>query len=168
MTTPRIYVACLASYNAGKLHGAWIDASDESDIRDEITEMLAVSPTPGAEEWAIHDYEGFEGLNLGEYPDLEKVALHARMIGEHDGAWAAYVNHVGDHYATEDGFTDSYRGHYRSAEEYAEGLHEDAGTDLGSLANYIDWERYARDLEMGGDYNFIDDPNGGVYVFSNH
>lgn len=24
--TPRVYVACLAAYNSGFLHGAWIDA----------------------------------------------------------------------------------------------------------------------------------------------
>ena len=26
---PRIYVACLAAYNNGHLHGAWIDAAQE-------------------------------------------------------------------------------------------------------------------------------------------
>jgi Antirestriction protein (ArdA) len=26
ITEPRIYVACLAAYNNGYLHGAWIDA----------------------------------------------------------------------------------------------------------------------------------------------
>ena len=34
---PRIYVACLAAYNAGYLHGAWIDANQTADqIEDEI------------------------------------------------------------------------------------------------------------------------------------
>jgi hypothetical protein len=33
----RIYVACLASYNNGILHGAWIDAwQDETAVWDEI------------------------------------------------------------------------------------------------------------------------------------
>ena len=58
--TPRIYVACLAAYNNGQLHGAWIDADQSADaIHEEIRAMLASSPTPGAEEWAIHDYERF-------------------------------------------------------------------------------------------------------------
>ena len=30
-TTPKIYVACLASYNAGILHGRWIDADQDAD-----------------------------------------------------------------------------------------------------------------------------------------
>ncbi len=27
---PRIYVACLAAYNNGHLHGAWIDAAQDA------------------------------------------------------------------------------------------------------------------------------------------
>ena len=58
--TPRIYVACLAAYNNGELHGAWIDADQDADaIREEIAVILTTSPEPNAEEWAIHDYEGF-------------------------------------------------------------------------------------------------------------
>jgi len=52
--TPRIYVACLAAYNSGRLHGRWIDAAqDAEDIKAQIAEMLKESPEPGAEEWAI-------------------------------------------------------------------------------------------------------------------
>ena len=39
--TPRIYVACLASYNAGILHGEWIDATDADVIREAIANMLS-------------------------------------------------------------------------------------------------------------------------------
>jgi len=61
----RIYVACLAAYNNGKLHGAWIDATqDIDDIQCQINQMLADSPEPDAEEYAIHDYEEFGGYVL--------------------------------------------------------------------------------------------------------
>ena len=54
-TNPRIYVACLAAYNSGYLHGAWIDADQPADdIQSAVGEMLAASPIPRAEEWAIH------------------------------------------------------------------------------------------------------------------
>lgn len=72
--TPRIYAACLASYNAGSLHGEWIDATDADEIREGIENMLSESRQPIAEEWAIHDYENFGGLRLSEYADLDKVA----------------------------------------------------------------------------------------------
>ncbi len=73
---PRIYVACLAAYNNGRLHGRWIDAGqDVEEIQTEITEMLAASPIQLAEEWAIHDYEGFEGASLGEFSSIQWVAF---------------------------------------------------------------------------------------------
>ncbi|AAM35939.1 antirestriction protein ArdA [Xanthomonas citri pv. citri] len=48
MTAPRIYVACLASYNNGVLHGRWIelDGLDYDDVQAEIAEMLRESPEP--------------------------------------------------------------------------------------------------------------------------
>ena len=74
-TMPRIYVACLAAYNNGKLHGEWIDADMDADmIEDAVQEMLAKSPIPTAEEWAIHDHDGFGGIKIGEYESFERVA----------------------------------------------------------------------------------------------
>lgn len=46
-TTPektRFYAACLASYNAGILHGAWIDATrDEDEMSEQVQAMLEAS-----------------------------------------------------------------------------------------------------------------------------
>lgn len=45
--SPRIYVACLSSYNNGVLHGAWIDADQSPDaIQEEVALMLRKSPHP--------------------------------------------------------------------------------------------------------------------------
>ncbi|MDT8398118.1 MAG: antirestriction protein ArdA [Pseudomonadales bacterium] len=41
----RIYVADLAAYNNGKLHGVWINACDDlDDMQDQINKMLSTSP----------------------------------------------------------------------------------------------------------------------------
>ena len=32
-TNPEIYVACLASYNSGILHGEWIEVTDEEPLK---------------------------------------------------------------------------------------------------------------------------------------
>lgn len=44
----RIYAACLAAYNSGRLHGAWIDleGKDADAVQIEINDMLARSPCP--------------------------------------------------------------------------------------------------------------------------
>ncbi len=77
MHTPSIYVACLAAYNSGFLHGKWISADRTfSAIYDEIQDMLRESPIEDAEEFAIHDYEGFGNTRFGEYEDLETVVKY--------------------------------------------------------------------------------------------
>ena len=70
----RIYVADLAAYNAGVLHGVWINATDPvRSIHEQIHAMLAESPQPDAEDFAIHDFEGFEGYAVGEYEAIDKI-----------------------------------------------------------------------------------------------
>ncbi len=167
---PRIYAACLASYNSGRLHGAWIDCDqDPEDIQAEITAMLAASPTPLAEEYAIHDYEGFEGIKIGEWEDLATLALHARMIEAHGAAWAIYAGNLGTEEPTEDGFTECYQGAHDSREAFAESLTDSGDMFAGipdQIVQYFDWQSYARDLFMGGDF-WDERHNGVIHVFSN-
>ncbi len=66
---PRVYVASLSDYNASRLHGQWIDAAQEPG--EIITSMLSESRDPGAEEWAIHDFEDWLDL-----PRRVGVCLH--------------------------------------------------------------------------------------------
>jgi len=50
--SPRIYVACLASYNPGIPHGEWIEIGDDIDETwNEIRAILGNSPEHDAEEW---------------------------------------------------------------------------------------------------------------------
>ncbi len=51
MDTPQIFVACLAAYSSGYLHGRWVDAMQGVDgIYDDINDMMADSPADDAEE----------------------------------------------------------------------------------------------------------------------
>ncbi len=93
---PRIYVACLAAYNNGYLHGRWINATTPDEIMDKVRAMLAASPLPDADEWAIHDYEGFEGASLSEYASFETVCALAEFISEHGRLGAKVHRHYGD------------------------------------------------------------------------
>ncbi len=128
MTDLRFYAACLASYNAGRLHGAWIDAStDVDEMQAAINKMLRASsypnvevacpdcdapdpecPTchgrgkvPSAEEYAIHDYE--ERWNLGEYPGLERIVKFMELVekAEDRGIDADDVQAILDHFGTD-------------------------------------------------------------------
>ena len=66
-TETKIYVADLAAYNSGVLHGVWLDASEDMDyIQDKVNDMLKRSHVHDAEELAIYDYEGFAGRSVAE------------------------------------------------------------------------------------------------------
>ena len=156
-TTAKVYVACLAAYNNGILHGCWIDANQEAEaIHDAIKDMLAQSPIANAEEWAIHDYEGFCGLRLSEYESIEKVAEMAAMIQEHGEAWAKFAEY--------EGIEEAYAGEWISEEDFAESLAEETMEIPQHLAFYIDYEKLARDLFIN-DYFSAESEGGKVYVF---
>jgi antirestriction protein len=165
--TPRIYVACLASYNAGTLHGKWVDAIDADEIHEGIQTMLSESREPDGEEWAIHDYRNFHPLRISEHDDVDRVAELGALIDEHGAAYAAYASSVGIDYATEQGFQDAYLGEWGSEQAYGEHLFDELhGHDLAEhIAPYIDYAAYTRDLFM--DNNYSVEGESGVYVFCN-
>lgn len=171
-----IYVACLAAYNNGRLHGRWIDATqDVDDIHAEIREMLAASPAKGAEEFAIHDYSGFAGINLGEYESIETVCAIGQALDEidDDEAFAAWYENESRDFSDADSmveaFRDAYQGTFSTLEDWASDYVEQTGMLEGvseTIARYFDFEAYARDCRLGGDIWTADVP-GGVAVFSN-
>lgn len=173
---PRIYVASLSDYNAGRLHGAWIDADQQPEqIESEIAGMLERSPEPLAEEWAIHDYGGFHGIRLSEYESIQRVGRIARGISEHGPAFAAWVNHTGDDEQASESFADCYLGTWPSRREFAEETLADLGFDKlieehipDHFAPYVrfDADAYIRDVELNGDLTIINRPDGTVLVFS--
>ncbi len=145
----RIYVACLASYNNGILHGRWIDATQGIDhIWDEVKAMLKSSPMEDAEEWAIHDYEGFEGLNIHEYSNFETVCELAEFIEEHGCLGAKLYEYLGDLDDAQIYLSDNYQGAYSSMADYAQELTEDTTQIPASLQYYIDYDKMRRDLAI--------------------
>lgn len=175
---PRIYVACLAAYNAGELHGEWIDATiGVEEIRERIEAMLRRSPEPRPGDYAIHDFEDFAGLELREHEDLEQVTRAAQLIAEH-GEKAAliigYYGGVGELEEAEEALQDRFAGVFEDREAWAAELLEDTGTLSQvpeSLQSYIDLERYARDMELSGDFVVLEGGQDGgqrIFVFWAH
>jgi antirestriction protein len=163
---PRIYVACLAAYNNGCLHGRWIDATTPDEIRTQVRAMLAASPEPAAEEHAIYDYEGFEGAHLSEYASFESVCELAEFISEHGELGSRIYGHYGNDLEQARAAFDDYAGAYRSAADFAEELHEDAGTALPeSLRYYIDWQALARDMVLNGEIMVFQTGFDEVHIF---
>jgi len=172
---PRIYVASLADYNAGRLHGAWIDATQGAEqIAAEIASMLGRSREPIAEELAIHDYEGFGGLRLSEFESIDRISKLAEGIAGEGMVFATWISACSPSEETTDRFEEAFLGHFPSREAFAEHIVDDYGyQDLIDraipeyLAPYVrfDADACARDIELNGDVTIADAPDGSIYIF---
>lgn len=211
----RIYAACLASYNNGRLHGAWIDCDgkDAGDIWAEINAMLATSPYPNvirrkceecgayfdisgergdvsecpncgssdvsakfdsAEEFAIHDHEGFGEL-IGENTGVATVAALAGILagGDADAITGLHWLIKDRGYSISDAIEEC--GDVRTyssdawdlAADYAQELAADC-CDMKHADSWpytcIDWKQAARELLIGGDIDEFDGPDGRVII----
>ena len=170
MTTPRIYVADLAAYNNGILHGIWIDALEDIDtIWDQIREMLKSSPEEYAEEHAIHDYEGFGNYRISEYSDIQSVHDIANFIEEYPEFGAELLDHCSDFDEAKRLAEENYQGCFKSLTDYAEDFTEQTGTEIPEhLQYYIDYEKMGRDWERSGDIFTIETGFEEVHVFWSH
>ena len=86
--------------------------------------MLVESPEGFAEEYAIHDYEGFEGYDLSEYTGIETVHDIACFINEHPGVASELLNYYGGD--LEEAREERYCGCYASLANYAQELTEES------------------------------------------
>ena len=119
--------------------------------------MLESSPTAGAEEYAVFDYEGFGPWRLGEYESIETIAAVANGIDEFGPAFAHYVALRGTDEDTSlptsrtptSVTTKASRPTPRSCLRTAD---LDPGAPRARTGYvHLDVAAYARDLELGGD-----------------
>ena len=165
---PKVYVACLASYNAGTLHGNWIDLDGTEAIEDQISGILKASPESEAEEWAVHDYEDFGGIKLSEYEDIPTVSKLGQAIAEHGEAIATYYSY----YETLDDFEEYYQGVFKSEEDFVYEWLEETGKleaieKAGLNSFYIDFKQLAHDWFIDS-FLSIEISYEKFYVFSRH
>jgi antirestriction protein len=191
--TPKVWIADLAAYNNGKLHGRWVDATDVDELNEAKDAILASSPEPHAEEWAIHDYDGFGALThkLGEYASFELIAKIGALIEGFGDEFIAYVDAVEPDLddVDERSFQDARRGAWDSEEDWARDRVENLGYEgvspgeyvlkdrggwgygdagainvLELLMDHLDFAMIARDCSANGEVDFAT-VNGTVYAF---
>lgn len=147
-TTPRIYVANLAAYNAGRMKGKWIEPSTDADeLAEQVAE--AIGGNVDRDEWAFHDYDAFP--NMGETPSLEDVAAMAELLEEHPyGIVKAAMDIVGDDVDAIKKLLDEGYGVYESKKDYAEELIENMGgvdqLDRNTLERHFDYDSFTREI----------------------
>jgi antirestriction protein len=142
--------------------------------------MLSLSPVSHrvletCEEYAIHAFEGFEGITLHEYESIDRVFALAQAIEEHGKPFALYFDYLGleDVEKAISAFEEHYYGCFKSREDYAIDYYEQTGQlekieQAGLDSFYIDWSKIAHDWECSGDLLFLEESYEMIHVFSNH
>jgi antirestriction protein len=169
--THRAYVADLAAYVGGQLIGQWIDLDglDADQMKAAVQSVIDASPYPGAEEYAIHDWDGVPS-SFGEWPDWEAVAAYveARQGMNPETLEAFEIWHSwapSDNNDVED-FREAYCGAYQDGAEFASYLADELGLEFENSWPYncIDWEQAWYELRIGGD-NWAEFGSHGFHVF---
>ena len=163
--TMRIYVGTYAKYNDGNLFGKWLDLEDYAD-RDDFYEACAELHADEKDpEFMFQDWEGILSNMISEsHVSPECWSLLDAYEKYDEDAVNAYCDCFGEW--NERDFNEGYRGKYDSWEHMAEELLEETG-ELNlipeNLRYYFDYEKYANDLRIGGDFTEQDG-----YYFWNH
>lgn len=147
----RIYVGTYAKYNSGNLFGAWMDLTDYPCKQDFVEAAQELHKDEADPELMFQDWECIPASLVGK----SWVAPEAwEIMDEGDQeAVAAYLDIFGAWDA--DDFQDRYRGQWSSWLEMAEELLDETGELEAipeSLRRYFDYDAYARDLRLGGDF----------------
>lgn len=168
-TRARVYVGTYAKYNAGNLTGAWLDLEDYADADAFVAACYELHKDEDDPELMFQDYEGFPAAYYGESHIKPELWAWLDLDEDDRELLAVYQEHVRD-----DADIDEAREHfmgngYRDEADWAAEWLEESGGLEGvpkHLANYIDFEAYARDARLGGDVVFV--MHGGcLWVFSN-
>lgn len=175
-TTPRVWPACQACYNNGRLVGQWVDCTDAEDVTLTQLHKGTSGPQAGCEEIWCLDHEN---LPVSGEMGLTEAAGWGECFEEAGvDQWPAVCAWVSTGCYTTEGtgdipslsdFEDAYQGQWDSFREYAEQLAEDIGLTDGwpeEATRYFDWDAWTRDLRF--DYTVADATDGGVFIFRNY
>lgn len=141
MGNPSIYVADLAAFNNGILHGVWVDTTqDIEDIWQAVRDMLKATPlNEEAEEWAIHDYMNYGPVQISEHQGIKSAHELAVFIEEYGEFGAAVLeNSHGDIEQATKALDDDYAGEHESLADFAEELTQGTTEVSQALVCYID------------------------------
>lgn len=170
---PAVWVGDLGDYNAGILTGEWIvieKGTTLEGLQDRINAILKRGVTEDSphEEWFVADYN-YLPLSA-QYPDLSAVIVVAQLVIEQGyRVTKAFIDHFGEQNTDE--FYERFCGVYDSVQDYVHELINDCynlETVMGELSSYFDYEKYANDLEYGGDITSSYIGSGQVAIFHNY
>lgn len=161
----RIYVGTYAKYNSGSIQGAWLDLDDYTNADEFYAACKEIHKDEEDPELMFQDWEEIPESMISESHLNPEVFTLAEAYDEYGQERVNAYLYLFDTWDSE-GFEETYRGEYESWEALAEDLLAESG-DLElipeHLRYYFDYEKYARDLRIGGDFVEHD----GYYFWGN-
>ena len=148
----RVYIANLGKYNEGYLVGDWFSFPiDEDDVAERI------GLNEYYEEYAVHDTENFP-IEIGEYISIEELNRIYEWVEELPDyiveALDEFVSYYGDIEGVAEHQDEIY--YYPDCDDMTDVAYyyidelQALGEIPPNLRNYIDYEAFGRDLDMGG------------------
>lgn len=163
LSDAKVYVGTYAKYNGGSIFGKWLDLSDYSD-KDGFYEACAALHKDEADpEYIFQDYEGIPDSLIGESWISDKVFSLLNELDDIDNieAFSAFIDVFGFD-LEKDGiddikskFDDNFHGEFKDEEDFAYHIVEECYELPEFAQTYFDYEKFARDLFMGG-YTYQD------------
>lgn len=83
--------------------------------------------------------------------------------GDNEDAFIAWLNYRRSFEYVKNNFEEAYIGEFKNTEDFAREEIENIYDTPDFIKCYIDWDNVSRDLNM--DYDYVDAPGGGIYVF---
>ena len=156
--SPAIYCGTYGKYNEGNLRGMWVDLSTFDSYEDFVNFCYAIHADEEDPELMYQDYENMPRSlyheSMGE-KGFEKIMEYCELCDEYS---VEAVEDFLKFYSPEDldNMEDAYVGVFDSKEDFAEEIVSDCyelDKMMGSLADYFDYNAYARDLFIN-DYKY--------------
>ena len=165
-TVAQVYVGTYAKYNSGSIEGAWLDCEDYNSKEEFLEACAELHKDESDPEFMYQDYEGFPKDYYSE-SDISSDLWDEFLLADADEreAFKIFIEQVSGSGATYDSFQKSYKGWYRTEEDFTYQLVDDLGyidQMPEHLKNYFDYEAFSRDLFLC-DYTFVEG-----HVFSNY
>ena len=159
--SPALYCGTYGKYNSGNLRGMWVDLSTFDDYEDFVNFCYAIHADEEDPELMYQDFANIPDSlyreSMGE-EGFNKILKYCELCDDYS---VSAVDDFLEWFSPEDldEMHDSYAGVYDSEEDFArETVNDcyDIENMMGNLADYFDYEAFARDL-------FIND-----YCFGSH
>jgi len=122
-------------------------------------ESSNIKIVPSAEEYAIHDYQGFGSFDVSEYSSIEELAQMAEIItsvDDEDSEYAiSFLAGLYEDLDTIQATIDDVSIFHGSRADYAQELTESCYDVPEYLIYYVNYDAMGRDMEINGEINEV-------------